>query len=910
MTNDKSKTQSGDKPAASPTKKPRRISSASEEKPEIKAGALQAEVEEAIDQSVFDDELTAEDYRTKTPTIDGNFLSKDRMKSPKTKTRILKTTDAFISNAERYYPTLEQGLSEEQVNKRIEEGLFNYSGGGNGKSYLNIFLSNIFTFFNMLTFAVAIALIVFQSRIEKLFFMLIVLLNIAIGIFQEIRSKRTVEKLKLVTAPTAVVVRDGEKQSIPVEEVVLDDILYVELGKQICADSVVVKGEAELNESLLTGESVPVKKKSGDMLYSGSFVSGGNCYARVDKIGAANYVEKLTSYAKKYKKPKSELRESISLIIKMVSVIIVPVAALLLWLGTRNAEVITWDTWRTNVQLVGGAVIGMIPAGMFLLTSVALATSVIRLAKKRTLVQDLYCIEMLARVNVLCLDKTGTITDGTMQVHDVIETKGNNFSVPLKDIIGSMLTATGDNNQTALALAEKFGYSQKLSPKVVVPFSSQKKLSAVTFEGEGTFILGAPEFVLKDVGVRLDKIITENAQNGYRVLLLAHSPIDITGDRLPSARRPVCLLVIEDHIREDAPEVIRWFKENNVAVKIISGDNPITVSEVAARVGVENAALYVSLEGMSTREVIEAANKYTVFGRVTPEQKCTLIKALKAKGNTVAMTGDGVNDILAMREADCSVAIASGSEAARNVSHLVLLDSNFSSMPEVVMEGRRVVNNIQQSSTLFLMKTLMSVLLSVIAVIMAFAKVSDKLYFFDTSNLTGLEIFVIAIPSFALALQPNKNIIRGGFLSNVLKRCVPGGITLAIAVMSVYFYDRIGGSYGIALTEQIYTTMLVSAVMFTGIMALVKICQPFNAYRAVLVIFTFVLSSVVLTAFLDMFARLGTVTPFGDIVSVLKIGFANITFLTTVILLNYFILSLLTFLLSKIKIGEKKSDNQ
>ena len=326
MTNDKSKTQSGDKPAASPTKKPRRISSASEEKPEIKAGALQAEVEEAIDQSVFDDELTAEDYRTKTPTIDGNFLSKDRMKSPKTKTRILKTTDAFISNAERYYPTLEQGLSEEQVNKRIEEGLFNYSGGGNGKSYLNIFLSNIFTFFNMLTFAVAIALIVFQSGIEKLFFMLIVLLNIAIGIFQEIRSKRTVEKLKLVTAPTAVVVRDGEKQSIPVEEVVLDDILYVELGKQICADSVVVKGEAELNESLLTGESVPVKKKSGDMLYSGSFVSGGNCYARVDKIGAANYVEKLTSYAKKYKKPKSELRESISLIIKMVSVIIVPVA--------------------------------------------------------------------------------------------------------------------------------------------------------------------------------------------------------------------------------------------------------------------------------------------------------------------------------------------------------------------------------------------------------------------------------------------------------------------------------------------------------------------------------------------------------------------------------------------------------
>ena len=872
---------------------------------------LKMEVGEAVDQSVFDDELSPDDYRGKTDTIDGNFLSKERMSSrTKTKTRVLKTTDEYISNAERYYPTIEQGLSQEQVNKRIEEGLFNYNGDKSGKSYLSIFLSNIFTFFNMLTFIVAIALIVFQSGIEKLFFMIIVLLNIAIGIFQEIRSKRTVAKLKLVTAPTAVVIRNGARQSVPVGEVVLDDIMYVELGKQVCTDSIVVKGEAELNESLLTGESVPVKKKAGDTLYSGSFVSGGNCYARVDKVGAANYVEKLTSYAKRYKKPKSELRESVSLIIKMVSVIIVPVAALLLWLGTRNAEVVTWDMWRTNVQLVGGAVIGMIPAGMFLLTSVALATSVIRLAKKRTLVQDLYCIEMLARVNVLCLDKTGTITDGTMRVHEVIETKGNNFNVSVKDIIGSILTATGDNNQTSLALADKFGYSQKLHPSVVVPFSSQKKLSAVTFEGQGTFILGAPEFVVKDPGVRIDRIINENAQNGYRVLMLAHSPLDISGDRLPSARRPVALIVIEDHIREDAPEVIRWFRENNVAVKIISGDNPVTVSEVADRVGVENAGLYVSLEGMSTREVIEAATKYTVFGRVTPEQKCTLIKALKAKGNTVAMTGDGVNDILAMREADCSVAIASGSEAARNVSHLVLLDSNFSSMPEVVMEGRRVVNNIQQSSTLFLMKTLMSVLLSIISVIMAFAKVSDKLYFFDTSNLTGLEIFVIAIPSFALALQPNKNIIRGRFLSNVLKRCVPGGITLVVAVMSVYFYDRIGGANGILLSEQVYTTMLVGAVMFTGIMALVKICQPFNAYRVVLVILTFLLVAVVLTAFLDMFNKIGVITPFGDIVSVLKIGFPNITYLTSVILLNYFILSLLTFLLSKIKIGEKTSDDQ
>ncbi len=881
-----------------------------EKNEKAKRAEISAEANEAIDKAVFDEEITADEYRNKTAsTIDSHILSKNRFSHTKTKTKMLKTTDGWsgISNAERYYPSLETGLTTEQVNKRIEDGLFNYTGNKSGKSYLSIFLTNIFTFFNMLTFAVAIALLIFQSGIEKLFFMIIVLCNITIGIAQEIRSKKTVEKLKLVTAPTAEVVRDGQRQIIPVEEIVLDDIIRVESGKQICADSVVVKGEAELNESLLTGESVPVKKVSGDVLYSGSFVSSGNCYARVEKVGAANYVEKLTSYAKKYKKPKSELRDSISLLIKLVSLIIVPVSALLLWLGVRNAEVANWALWRENVQLVGGAVIGMIPSGMFLLTSIALATSVIRLAKKRTLVQDLYCIEMLARVNVLCLDKTGTITDGSMSVNEVIEIKGHNATAPIKDIIGSLLTATGDNNQTAMALADHFGYSQKLRPKVTVPFSSQKKLSAVTFEGEGTFILGAPEFVVKDLGVKLDKIVSEKASNGYRVLMLAHSPLEITGDRLPAVRRPVCLIAIEDHIREDAPEVIRWFKENNVAVKIISGDNPITVSEVASRVGVENADKYISLEGLSTREVIEAATKYTVFGRVTPEQKCTLIKALKAKGNTVAMTGDGVNDILAMREADCSVAIASGSEAARNVSHLVLLDSNFSSMPEVVMEGRRVVNNIQKSSSLFLMKTLMSVLLSITAVALAYAQVSDKLYFFDTSNLTGLEIFVIAIPSFVLALQPNKELIKGRFLTNVMKRCIPGGIALFVAAMSVYLFDRFGGAV-VPLDDRTYTTMLVCSVMFTGIMSLVKICQPFNVFRAILVIATFLLVTVSLTAFMDMFVKMGF-TPFGDIVSVLKIGLPNITYLTTIILSNYFILSLINFLLGKIKIGEKNDDD-
>lgn len=867
---------------------------------------LKAQVGEAIDKSVFEGEESVTDAGQHTKTIDGGILSHDRLTRTKSTTKILRTMDgASLEKAERFYPAVEMGLTNDQVTKRFKDGLFNVSANKSGKSYFSIFISNIFTFFNMLTFAVAIALIIFGSGFEKLFFMVIVSANILIGIIQEIRSKITVDKLKLVTAPTAIVVRDGVRETIPVSEIVLDDIIYVEMGKQICADSIVVRGEAELNESLLTGESVPVKKKAGDVLYSGSFVSSGNCYARVDKVGAANYVEKLSSYAKRYKKPKSEIRDSVSFIIKMVSLVIIPVAALMLILAQQGG-VSTWTEWQKTVEKVGGAVIGMIPSGMFLLTSVALAKGVINLAKKRTLVQDLYCIEMLARVNVLCLDKTGTLTDGTMRVQEVIDLK--NGIKPVGDVIGTMLTATGDNNQTALALADKFGYKKDFIPKTVIPFSSQKKLSAVTFEGEGTYILGAPEFVVKDAGAKVNEIINEKAKSGYRVIMLAYSPLEIAGDRLPVAK-PVALIVIEDHIREDAPEVVKWFKENNVAVKIISGDNPITVSEVAKRVGVENAELYISLDGMSTSEVIEAATKYTVFGRVTPEQKCTLVKALKAKGKTVAMTGDGVNDILAMREADCSVAIASGSEAARNVSHLVLLDSNFSAMPQVVKEGRRVVNNIQKSSALFLTKTLMSVLLSIISVILTATKLqpATDVYFFDTSNLTGLEFLVIALASTALALQPNESLIEGSFLRNVVKQCIPGGIALALAVMSVYICNMCGF---IVTDDTTYRTLMIATVMLTGVMVLVFVCRPYNGFRVVLTLVVAGLVFLCLTGFVDLCWLMGmSKTPFGDIYSLFKLSFANSTFLVSVVLSAYFIISLLTYLLSKIKIGEKESDS-
>lgn len=849
-----------------------------------------------IDNSVFDDDDVVDEpvvgYYHRSTTIDRTILSRDAIKKRARKRRGRKTADLTV--AERYNPDPERGLSHDVVQVRVEQGYDNYVKKRSGKSYFSIFGSNIFTFFNILTFIVAAALLIVGAKFTQLFFIVIILANIAIGIFQEIRSKIKIDKLSLVSAPSAVVIRNGERCVIPTSDVVLDDIICFDLGKQICTDSIVVKGECEVNEAMLTGESEPVKKRAGDMLYSGSFISSGSVVARVEHIGAANYVETLTSHAKKYKKPKSELMNSIKLVIKVLSPFIIAIGGLMVWTNYRNivpdGTTATYSDWHKIVTSAAGSVIGMIPSGMFLLTSLALAASVLRLARKQTLVQDLYCIEMLARVDVLCLDKTGTITDGTMEVNNVIEIKGFETEHSLGEIIGSMLTSTGDNNQTAMALANKFGYSKALSPTAVMPFSSQRKLSAVTFDGVGTFMLGAPEFVLKDMGVRIEKLISDNAANGFRVMVLAHSPAAIVDDKLPAVRRPVCLIVIEDHIRDDAVETIKWFKENNVTVKVISGDNPMTVSEVAKRVGVENAELYVSLDGFSDQEVIEAANKYTVFGRVTPDQKRLLIRSIKAKSHTVAMTGDGVNDILAMRESDCSVAMASGAEAARNVSHLVLLNNDFTSMPDVVKEGRRVVNNIQASSAMFLMKTCMSVMLSIIFLAI------QRPYPLATNNLIPLEICIIGVPSFFLALQGNTNIIRGKFLSNVTARAVPGGVALVLGVMAMYMYNEFSvpaAAWGGSL-ESSYPAELISMMVITvtcvGMMVLFRQCEPFNTFRTVLMLGVVSVTAVLMYV---MMSSIGIGEP---------LEFEQICFVAAIVLSSYFIVTILTKILSSIKL--------
>ena len=742
----------------------------------------------------------------------------------------------------RFNATEKDGLSSAQVEERVAQGLVNKSVKKYSKSYKSIFIGNLCTFFNLLCLLAAVALLLARAPITQYLFVLIFLANISFSIFLEIRAKKKLDKLSILSSPVAKVVRDGEKKEIAVDEIVVDDILILSAGQQVPADCTALDGNAELNESLLTGESVPIKKENGATLYAGSFVASGQIAARVDKIGDHTYISQLTARAKKYKRPNSEIMNSISLFIKIIGIIIIPVAILMFnvnykqsggssfaelggfWSALFGGNAVLSET----IQKTASVVIGMIPSGLLLLTTVALSTGMIRLAKYNTLVQDMYSLEMLARVNVLCLDKTGTITDGRMKVSDcILLNPVSEHSVD--DILGSFLASLNDNNQTSIALYERFGHSSALQPIATLPFSSARKLSAVTFEGVGTFVMGAPEFVLRPVPTRIDKIVKQYAQMGLRVLVVAHATGHIQSDKLPAGLKAMAIITLSDNIRPDAVETIKWFRENEVDVKVISGDNPVTVSEVARRAGIKNAAQFISLEGLSELEVENAANQYTVFGRVTPEQKAILIRSIKKAGNTVAMTGDGVNDILAMKEADCAVSVASGSEAARNVSNLVLQDNNFGSMPKIVNEGRRVINNVKNSSSLYIMKTLLILFLSL------FCIGTGTKYFFTTSNMLMFEFFVSALPSTVLSLQPNTSRVKGKFIPYVLSRSIPGALTMFLSIFVVWIIREKTGfvdNFGLE-SEEVYHAVLMLVLTFTGLVMLYRICQPVNVVRAV-----------------------------------------------------------------------------
>ncbi|MBP5446257.1 MAG: HAD-IC family P-type ATPase [Acholeplasmatales bacterium] len=762
---------------------------------------------------------------------------------------------------------LNYGLDTQDVLARNAAHWNNVNDKKGTRTVSGIVLSKIFTIFNLLCFGIA-AWLISVGAFTKCFFVIIVTANIIIGIVQDLRAKAMIDKLSILSAPTAHVLRDGEEQEIEVKDIVVDDIMLLSNGKQICSDSVVIEGFIEVNESLLTGESDAIVKKPGDLLYSGSFVVSGACKARVEKVGEENYIQKLTKQARKYEKPKSEIMRSLNIIIRIVGILIFILGPLyfLKCYGRNMGLTGAWfgtSEYKEAVTTTAGAIVGMIPSGLFLLTSIALATSVVKLAHNKTLVQELYCIEMLARVNVLCLDKTGTITDGTMTVKGLIEYK-NDTGYSSKQLISAILNAQKDDNLTSQALTQKFGLGKKLPVANIVPFSSARKYSITEFEKVGCILLGAPEFILKKDFYKIEADVNRNAKMGYRVLLIARGE-KLNGDEIAGKIEPISLILIEDTIRPDAYDTINYFKENGVNVKVISGDNPVTVSKVSERAGIEGADKYISLDGLSDKEVIKAATKYNVFGRVSPTQKKLLVKTLKTEGNTVAMTGDGVNDILALKEADCSIAMASGSEAARNVSHLVLMDSNFSSLPKVVSEGRRVINNIQRVSTLFLTKTIFSTLLLFLVVILPFMST----YPLDPGQLYMIDFLVVGIPSFFLALEINRNRIQGSFIRNVLRTALPGALVIvAFAILAYWLCDLEYGcgkqilqilreNNGIAdyikkyssffsyiststlsedemIIKAIRTTIVVISTTFTCFLVLFRVCKPFNYLRGIL----------------------------------------------------------------------------
>ena len=711
------------------------------------------------------------------------------------------------------------GLTSQEVEERVKEGKINGEQTVRTKSVAQILRSNILTFFNFVFVVLAVILAFFVPKgiggLGNFGFMILIVFNTAVGIFQELRAKRTMDRLALLSAPKATVIRDGKAEEIAIEQIVLDDITELAAGRQICADGVIVEGSCEVNESLITGEPDAILKTAGDHVMSGSFVVSGKAKCQVEHIGMDNFVMKISAGAKYFKKPTSEIWRSLMWIVKIMSFVILPVGIALFCIkyfasGFKDLN----DTAITTIA----SVIGMIPSGLVALASTVFCISVIRLSKHKTIAQDLYCVETLARVNVLCLDKTGTITEGSMEVNG-LSPRENLAEAEFRQILKDVVTAIGDENATAQALAL---YLEDLQVRdvadVTVPFSSARKWSGARINGV-SYALGAVEFTLGHGDTPEHAYAAEMAEKGYRVLALVSSKDDFNNSKLPSELRFEGFVFITDKIRAEAPDTLAFFRKQGVDVKIISGDNPATVRAVALRAGLENCDSVIDMSTLSTEEeVAAAATKYTIFGRVLPDQKLQLVKALKTAGNTVAMTGDGVNDVLALKEADCSVAMASGSDAAKNVSSLVLMDSNFSAMPRIVAEGRRSINNLERSASLYIMKTVYNVLLAILFMI-----VNQPLPF-EPKNLTFIGGLTIGMPSIVIALEPNDELVKGRFLTKVLCMAIPGGVTVMLGAAAVIIAQK----YFLNLPIEQLRTMYVIITMFIGLMYLFRVCLPFN----------------------------------------------------------------------------------
>lgn len=722
---------------------------------------------------------------------------------------------------ERIAADPQSGLSAEQVKRRFAQGENNYKVESSTLSVPEIVRSNVCTYFN-LVFAVIAVLLAIVGAWSDMLFLPIIVANTCIGIIQEVHSKKVLDKLSILNAPHAVVIRDGKRQEIPADQLVLDDIVEFTAGSQIPADAKVVSGELQVNESLITGESDEIEKREGDSLLSGSFVVSGKACARLEKVGKDSYISKLTLQATKSKKgEQSEMIRSLNYLIMVMGIIIIPIGIALF----VQSFIYNEGTFHDSITGMVAAIIGMIPEGLYLLTSVALAVSSVRLAQKKVLIHDMKCIETLARVNVLCVDKTGTITEPGMHVYDFSVLDGAD-QLEISQLLADFVAAQEKDNATMEALKAHFSNGSGMRAREVYSFSSETKYSGAVMNDGKSYVIGAPEFVLRGQFAQYQEQIATYSSKGYRVLVFAQYEGTLDRKPLTEPVLPLCFVMLANPIRKGAKETFTYFAENDVDIKVISGDNPLTVSVIAAEAGIVGAERFVDASTLKEKEdYYRAVEEYTVFGRVTPSQKRMLVQALKEHKKTVAMTGDGVNDVLALKDADCSVAMASGSEAASNVAQLVLLDSDFSRMPSVVAEGRRVVNNIERTAALYIVKNIFSMLLAIFSVILMLD------YPLEPSQVSLISMFTIGIPSFVLALEPNKELIRGHFLTNVLVRALPAGLTDFIVVSGLVIFCR---EFQVDL--DCLSTSCTILVAIVGFMILHRIARPMNTGHIVMLV--------------------------------------------------------------------------
>lgn len=786
----------------------------------------------------------------------------------------------------RLTPSLKSGLPNDQVEERNKLGLVNKTNVVVGKTYLEIILSDVFSFFNVLLFAVAGLMIAAQYWIG-LTFLVVLFGNIGISLFEDIKARHLMSKLRVLTQPKVKVVRGGEEVVINSNQIVLDDLLVVNSEDQICVDGVLLEGSLIVNESALTGESKPVVKNKGDQLLSGSYIISGHGFMHAQVIGEDSYVESIHSKAKKFKRSPSEILRTLTFMFKVIGAVTITMAIAIFVVYLLRGRFNNYDSFKESMKGISGAMISMIPSGLFLLTSVALAVGVLKLSKKGARVQDFYSVEMLARVNVLCLDKTGTITSGEMDVKKVIPYGNHNYSeTDIAQIVSNLLIATKDSNLTAKSLQKAFNYELSKGIIETLPFRSENKYSAASFKGGETFVLGAVDFLNAKNAQAIKRRTEEFTSLGLRVLVLGKAS-GIKDNKIIGEVDPIALIVLQDHIKDEAVETFKWFNDNGVQIKVISGDDAMTTSHIVSEAGIKDADKYISLYGLSDEEVTEAANKYTVFGRVTPEQKELLIQSIKNNGDTVAMVGDGVNDVLALKRADCSIAMNSGSEAAKNVSHVVLLNSDFSSLPDIVNEGRRVINNLQRTSSLFLVKTMFS-MTTTLAFLITLITINYA-YPFEAVHFQLWSFIGIGISAFFLALERNKEPLRGSFIGSIFMKAVPGAIATLLPVGIIYLLYALQnnsafftGIYDLKVAAH----MSVLAFNIISLVILLKICLPFSRYRA----FVFAGAATVEIGLVALAAVLSYRNHINE--SIIAINFQALT------LVNWFVLGIIVILVS------------